>query len=192
MILLSWAPPRPVESLVKRWAPQLSRFIERSGMQMHIRGEGRSDDPVPLVLLHGTSASQHSWEGVVEELKPQRRVISLDLPGFGLTGPFPDGVYRMERYVTFLSTLLDELEISRAVLVGNSFGGQLAWEMALAQPRRVQRLVLIEAAGYRRQSTSVPIGTNSQLSPHWPADSQHPPAAAGRIQHTHVYGDPDN
>ncbi|MCQ4295764.1 alpha/beta hydrolase [Pseudomonas stutzeri] len=155
---LSWAPPRPVESLTERWAPEPSRFIEIAGMRVHIRDEGRRDDPAPLVLLHGTSASLHTWEGVVDQLKPQRRVISLDLPGFGLTGPFPDGNYRMDHYVEFLSTLLDRLEVERAVLLGNSFGGQLAWEMALDQPQRVAQLVLIDAAGYPRQSTSVPIG----------------------------------
>lgn len=158
LVALSWAPPRPVESLTERWAPEPSGFVEVSGMQVHVRDEGRRDDPVPLVLLHGTSASLHTWEAVVDELKQQRRVISLDLPGFGLTGPFPDGDYRMRHYVDFLSTFLDRLKVERAVLIGNSFGGQLAWEMALDQPRRVERLVLIDAAGYPRQSTSVPIG----------------------------------
>ena len=126
LVALSWAPPRSVESLTERWAPAPSRFIEVAGMQVHVRDEGRRDDPVPLVLLHGTSASLHTWEDVVEELKPQRRGISLDLPGFGLTGPFPDGNYCMSHYVEFLSTLLDRLNVERAVLIGNSFGGQLA------------------------------------------------------------------
>lgn len=158
LVALSWAAPRSVDSLTERWAPEPSRFVEVSGMQVHVRDEGRRDDPVPLVLLHGTSASLHTWEGVVQELKQQRRVISLDLPGFGLTGPFPDGNYRMSHYVDFLATLLDRLNVERAVLIGNSFGGQLAWEMAVDQPQRVERLVLIDAAGYPRQSTSVPIG----------------------------------
>ena len=158
LVALSWAPPIPVESLTERWAPEPSGFVEVSGMQVHVRDEGRRDDPVPLVLLHGTSASLHTWEAVVDELKQQRRVISLDLPGFGLTGPFPDGDYRMRHYVDFLSTFLDRLKVERAVLIGNSFGGQLAWEMALDQPRRVEQLILIDAAGYPRQSTSVPIG----------------------------------
>ncbi len=158
LVVVNWAPPRPVESLTGRWAPEPSRFIDIHGMQVHVRDEGPRGDTVPLVLLHGTSASLHTWEAVVDELKPQRRIISLDLPGFGLTGPFPDGNYRMEHYVAFLSAVLDHLAVERAVLVGNSFGGQLAWEMALGQPKRVVQLVLIDAAGYPRQSTSVPIG----------------------------------
>jgi pimeloyl-ACP methyl ester carboxylesterase len=180
LVALSWAPPRPVESLTERWAPEPSGFVEVAGMQVHVRDEGRRDDPVPLVLLHGTSASLHTWEAVVDELKQQRRVISLDLPGFGLTGPFPDGDYRMRHYVDFLSTFLDRLNVERAVLIGNSFGGQLAWEMALDQPRRVERLVLIDAAGY-----PAPVDLSAHRfhacrhSGFGAADGQHTPAAVG-------------
>ena len=48
---------------------------------------------LPIVLLHGTSASLHTWDGWTDALKGQRRVIRVDLPGFGLTGPMPDGNY---------------------------------------------------------------------------------------------------
>lgn len=192
LVMFSWAPPRPVESLVQRWAPEPSTFVEHQGMQVHLRDEGRADDPVPLILLHGTSASLHTWEGMVEQLKQQRRVISLDLPGFGLTGPFPDGDYRMERYVAFLSTLLDRLGVAEAVLVGNSFGGQLAWEMALAQPQRLERLVLIDAAGYPRQSTSVPIGFKLASSPTLaPLMANILPRRLIESSTRNVYGDPD-
>lgn len=192
LVMVSWAPDRPVESLITSWAPEPSRFIESSGMQVHLRDEGWRDDPVPLVLLHGTSASLHTWEGMVELLKEDRRVISLDLPGFGLTGPFPDGNYRMERYVAFLSTLLDQLGVARAVLVGNSFGGQLAWEMALAQPQRVQQLVLIDAAGYPRQSTSVPLGFKLATIPALaPLMANVLPRRLIESSTRNVYGDPD-
>lgn len=90
-IVLNWAPDRPVEELQARWAPAPSQFIELMGMQVHLRDEGPRDDAEPLLLLHGTSASLHTWEGWVADLKRTRRVISVDLPGFGLTGPFPDG-----------------------------------------------------------------------------------------------------
>lgn len=192
LVTLSWAPPRPVESLTERWAPEPSRFIEISGMQVHIRDEGRRDDPVPLVLLHGTSASLHTWEAMVDELRQKRRVISLDLPGFGLTGPFPDGNYRMSHYVEFLSAVLDRLGVRRTVLVGNSFGGQLAWEMALDQPQRVAQLVLIDAAGYPRQSTSVPIGFKLAAVPALaPLMANILPRRLVESSTRNVYGDPD-
>lgn len=86
-LALSRAPDRPVETLVARWALPPSDFIEVRGQVVHLRDEGPRDDPLPLVLIHGTSASLHTWEGWVAALKGQRRIISFDLPGFGLTGP---------------------------------------------------------------------------------------------------------
>ncbi len=157
-IVLNWAPDRPVEELQARWAPAPSQFIELMGMQVHLRDEGPRDDAEPLLLLHGTSASLHTWEGWVADLKRTRRVISVDLPGFGLTGPFPDGDYRIAHYTAFLDALLDRLQVPPVVVAGNSFGGQLAWELAVARPARVSRLILVDAAGYPRQSSSVPIG----------------------------------
>lgn len=123
----NWAPDRPVAQLKPRWALPPSQFVALDGMQVHLRDQGPRDDPAPIVLLHGTSASLHTWEGWVAALQNKRRVISLDLPGFGLTGPFPDGDYRMAHYSAFLANVLDLLQVPRAVVAGNSFGGQLAW-----------------------------------------------------------------
>lgn len=158
MVGMSWAPDRSMADLRPRWAPTPSTFMAVENMQVHLRDQGVRDDPVPIVLLHGTSASLHTWEGWVGALKNDRRVISMDLPGFGLTGPMADGDYRMTRYVQFLTTLLDQMGVQNAVLVGNSFGGRLAWEMAVAHPDRVAKLVLVDAAGYPTPSASIPIG----------------------------------
>lgn len=156
--LATWAPDRSVAELQQRWAPSPSQFLEVAGMKVHVRDEGPRDDPHPLVLIHGTAASLHTWEGWAGALKSQRRVIRFDLPGFGLTGPSPEGDYSIESYVRFTLALLDKLGVQRFVLAGNSLGGQVAWETALAQPKRVEKLVLVDAAGYPMQSTSVPIG----------------------------------
>lgn len=153
----SWEPDRPVAALTARWAPAPSQFVTVQGMQVHLRDEGPRDDALPVVLLHGTSASLHTWDGWVAAL-PERRVIRMDLPGFGLTGPMADGRYDMARYVDFLAALLDTLGVQQAVVAGNSFGGRLAWEMAAAHPERVAQLVLVDAAGYPTPSVSVPIG----------------------------------
>ena len=124
-------------------------------MQVHLRDEGPRTDPVPIVLLHGTSSSLHTWDGWAGDLKANRR---FDLPGMGLTGPPTDADYRIERYVRFVAAVLDQLGVSRCVLAGNSFGGQVAWETALALPARVDKLVLVDAAGYPFQPLSVPLG----------------------------------
>jgi pimeloyl-ACP methyl ester carboxylesterase len=158
MVAWSWAPDRGVDTLKARWAPAPSQFITLQGMQVHLRDEGPRDDPEPIVLIHGTSASLHTWDGWTDTLKGQRRVIRMDLPGFGLTGPAPDGDYRMTRYADFIAALLDQLGVRRAVLAGNSLGGGVAWRTAVQHPERVSRLVLVDASGYPLQSTSVPLG----------------------------------
>ena len=157
-VALNWPPDRPVDALTARWAPPPSQFVELAGMRVHVRDEGPRDDVAPIVLLHGTSASLHTWEGWVKELKDKRRIVSLDLPGFGLTGPFPDEDYSTAHYVRFLAEFFDRLGLQRVVLAGNSFGGYLAWQTAVALPQRVERLVLVDAGGYPLQSRSMPIG----------------------------------
>jgi len=157
-LAFAWAPDRPVEDLVARWAPPPSQFVEIAGLRVHVRDEGPRDDPRPIVLLHGTSASLHTWDGWVAGLRDTHRVIRLDLPGFGLTGPVPDGDYSIERYVAFVRAVLDHFGLQNCVLVGNSFGGWIAWETAFAESSRVNLLVLVDSAGYKLQSESVPIG----------------------------------
>jgi pimeloyl-ACP methyl ester carboxylesterase len=154
---LNWAPDRPVSELAARWAQPPSMFIDVAGMRVHVRDEGLRDDPVPIILLHGTSASLHTWDGWVRELEQDRRVIRVDMPGFGLTGPTPDGDYTIAAYVRFATAVLDHFGIEHCVLAGNSFGGWVAWETALAQPGRVNALILVDSAGYAIRSQSVPI-----------------------------------
>ena len=153
-----WAPDRSVADLRERWAPPPSTFVDVSGMQVHMRDEGPRDDPSPIVLLHGTSASLHTWDGWAAGLKSTRRVIRLDLPGFGLTGPYPDNDYTVGHYAVFMHAFLDRLGIPHCVLVGNSFGGQVALVTALARPARVDRLVLIDSSGYPLAPSSIPLG----------------------------------
>ena len=155
---LHWAPDRPVSELEARWAQPPSTFVDVAGMSVHVRDEGPRDDPSPIVLLHGTAASLHTWEGWARALTGRRRVIRFDLPGFGLTGPAPDNDYRIERYVSFVVAMLDKLGVRRCTLGGNSFGGYVAWVAALKAPERVDKLILVDAGGYPQQSASVPIG----------------------------------
>jgi pimeloyl-ACP methyl ester carboxylesterase len=159
---LSRAPDRSVESLVARWAPPPSDFIDLRGLVVHLRDEGPRDDPAPVVLLHGTSSSLHTWEGWARALKTGRRVITLDLPGFGLTGPFtgdwPAEDYRGDTLARFVITLLDRLQVQRFVVGGNSLGGEIAWRMATLQPQRVAGLILVAASGPAHEAQAVPAG----------------------------------
>jgi pimeloyl-ACP methyl ester carboxylesterase len=157
-VAASWAPDRTTADLAGRWAQPPSQFLDVAGMRVHVRDEGPRDDPTPIVLLHGTSDSLHAWSGWADVLSGTRRVIRVDMPGFGLTGPAADGDYRIERYVEFMAALLDALGVERCVLGGNSFGGWVAWETALTHPGSVRALLLVDAAGYPLESQSVPIG----------------------------------
>ncbi|WP_338439506.1 alpha/beta hydrolase [uncultured Aquabacterium sp.] len=187
----AWAPDRDVDGLKARWAPPPSQFVGLMGMQVHLRDEGPRNDPQPIVLLHGTSASLHTWDGWAEALKGQRRVIRMDLPGFGLTGPMPDGNYQLTRYVEFVVALLDQLGVKQAVVAGNSFGGNLAWKLAVDHPERVGKLVLVDAAGYPYDPTSVPIGFKVAQIP-WlrPVMENVLPRSMIESSVRNVYGDP--
>ena len=187
----SKAPDRSLESLVPRWAPPPSDFIDVDGLLVHYRDQGPSSDPLPLVLIHGTGASLHTWEGWVAELAKTRRVVSFDLPGFGLTGPSADGDYSDTRYVAFVRNLLSRLGVGRAIVGGNSLGGEIAWQLALADPARVAGLVLVDAAGHDFVPESLPLGFRIARIPvlrepmRWLL-----PRRAIEASVTNVYGDP--
>ncbi|PJZ58263.1 alpha/beta fold hydrolase [Leptospira barantonii] len=156
-IVLTWESDRSVDDLKERWASPPSTFITFKELNVHLRDEGPKSDPTPIVLIHGGGSSLHTWDAWTTELKSSRRVIRFDLPGFGLTGPAPDQDYSMKRYTEFLIALLDQLQIKRAILVGNSFGGNVAWRTVLEQPERFQKLILLDSGGYKTESVSVPI-----------------------------------
>lgn len=159
--VVAWAvlrvPDQSVEELAPRWATPPSTFIDVAGLQVHVRDEGPRLDPTPILLLHGTGASLHTWDGWARRLTRDHRVVRFDLPGFGLTGPSPDGVYTIERYVETVIAVADGLGIERFVLAGNSLGGYAAWTTAVLHPERVDRLILVDAAGYPFESQSVPL-----------------------------------
>jgi pimeloyl-ACP methyl ester carboxylesterase len=157
-VAATWVPERTVEELRGRWAPTPSVFVDVAGMKVHLRDEGPEEDAHPIVLLHGTGSSLHAWQGWAEALKGKRRVIRFDLPGFGLTGPSPDGIYAIDNDVRLVIAILDHLGIERCVLGGNSLGGTVSWRTALSYPSRVEMLILVDSGGYPAHPTSVPIG----------------------------------
>lgn len=156
------APDRPVETLVARWAQPPSEFMDLDGQLVHYRDEGPKTDATPIVLLHGTSASLHTWDGWARALRSQRRVIRLDLPAFGLTGPFTGRyagqAYTGPTYARFVLDVLDKLGVQRFVVAGNSLGGEVAWRIAASAPQRVAQLVLVDAAGYPVDASQIPLG----------------------------------
>ena len=100
----------------------------------------------PLVFVHGLSGSWPNWLEQLPAFADQHRVIALDLPGFGYS-PMPNESISISGYARMLDQLLDKLEIDAAAVVGNSMGGFIGAELAIAFPQRVERLVLVSAAG---------------------------------------------
>jgi pimeloyl-ACP methyl ester carboxylesterase len=148
-----------VEILQKKYATTHSHFLPFMGMQVHYRDEGNSADTLPIVLLHGTSSSLLTWDSVTHALIANHRVIRFDLPGYGLTGPNPNGVYDFTYYNQFVDSFLITLGVKHCILTGNSLGGGIAWHYALAHPEKIDRLILVDASGFpNKQATKGALG----------------------------------
>jgi pimeloyl-ACP methyl ester carboxylesterase len=134
----------PVEELKKKYANEFSKFIEVDGMQVHYRDEGKG---IPIVLIHGTASSLHTWNDWTQELKKTHRVLRMDLPAFGLTGANGNADYSIQNYTRFLHKFLSKVNVDNFYLVGNSLGGNIAWDYAAEYPEKVKKLVLVDASG---------------------------------------------
>ncbi|KNC20289.1 hypothetical protein AC792_01765 [Arthrobacter sp. RIT-PI-e] len=107
----------------------------------------------PVLLIHGIGRSLEDWEGLYGRLAPDHRVISVDLPGFGLSERTP-GKYSMESLARFVIAFLDTLGEHRPLhVVGNSLGGAVAMTISTLEPQRVRSLVLVNSAGFGQEVT---------------------------------------
>ena len=134
----------PVEKLKEKYANKFSRFVAIDGMQVHYRIEGKG---MPILLVHGTGSSLHTWDDWTLKLKENYQVIRMDLPAFGLTGPNKTGDYSIEKYTQFLEEFVAQLKLDSMILAGNSLGGNIAWNYASKKPEKVQKLILVDASG---------------------------------------------
>ena len=128
IIIAFYQPDIPFETLKTKYASAPSRFVEVMNMQVHYRDEGAGSDSIPLVLLHGTASSLHTWSACAKEWTKTHRVLRMDLPGFGLTGPHPEHNYSIYMYVAFLAAFLEETNVEQCYLAGNSLGGLIAYQ----------------------------------------------------------------
>lgn len=149
----------PVEELKEKYANDESRFVEIDGMQVHYRDEGKG---MAIVLIHGTASSLHTWDAWTDKLKKDYRVIRLDLPAFGLTGPHPTRDYKIENYSNFIDQFLIKLDVDRLYLAGNSLGGNISWHYASEHPEKVKKLILVDPSGYPRDGEKPWIFTLAQ------------------------------
>lgn len=140
--------------LEQKYTNSSSSFMELDGNRIHYRDEGEGD---VIVLIHGTASSLHTWDAWTESLKQHYRIIRMDLPGFGLTGPDHKDRYEVSDDVTFLKQFLGHLNIESAHFVGSSLGGRIAWQYALEKPEQVASLTLMNSLGYPQERWPPPI-----------------------------------
>ncbi|MDA9362308.1 alpha/beta hydrolase [Flavobacteriaceae bacterium] len=152
--LYLYSPDISVSELKKTYANQYSQFIEIDGMNVHYRDEGEG---LTIVLLHGTGASLHTWDEWTNELKKTFRVIRLDLPAYGLTGPHPEKKYSLSDYSSFLNSFVESLDIDNFILSGNSLGGAIAWYYASEYPNKVELLSLLDPGGLYNKEKQSPL-----------------------------------
>jgi pimeloyl-ACP methyl ester carboxylesterase len=155
----------PAAGVDARYTSDASQFLARpGGVAVHYRDEGRRDGP-PLLLLHGSNASLHTWEPWVAELGDTYRIVTLDLPGHGLTGRVPNDDYSMPAFIDTVAAVADHLGIERFALGGNSMGGGVTWQFALAHPERVSAMILVDAVGlWSWREAGPPRGSGSPVA----------------------------
>ncbi len=146
--LYLWTPDKSKAELEKTYGSSKNAYVSALGVNLHYQDTGSSKNVIPILFLHGFGASLQTWETWAQALSEDYRVISVDLPGFGLTGEDPSGIYTDQRSVEVLEAFLKELQIPKVVLVGNSMGGKFAWQFAARHPAQVAKLVLISPDGY--------------------------------------------
>jgi pimeloyl-ACP methyl ester carboxylesterase len=146
--LYLWTPDKSKAELEKIYGSPKNAYVSALGVNLHYQDTGPSKNAIPILFLHGFGASLQTWDSWAQALSEDYRVISVDLPGFGLTGEDPSGIYTDQRSVEVLEAFLKELNIPKVVLVGNSMGGKFAWQFTARYPNQVAKLVLISPDGY--------------------------------------------
>lgn len=151
---LSWTPDIPHDVLAEKYATGASDFIDLpSGARAHYRMQGNPEGRT-ILLLHGSNASLHTWEGWVDALEVDFFLVTVDLPGHGLTGTTPADDYTYGGMVAFLKEFTSALNLEKFLLGGNSMGGGVTLAYALEHQTDLTGLVLVDAAGI-----STPAGT---------------------------------
>ena len=141
----------PTDVVDARYTSPDSQFSELGDLgRVHYRDEGRRQAP-PIILLHGSNASLHTFEPWVTRLEDKFRVVTIDLPGHGLTGAIPSDNYSRDTMVQVVNELANKLGLEHFVIGGNSMGGSIALRYALDHPKKITGLVLIDSSGFMRR-----------------------------------------
>ena len=144
---LAWTPDLPREQLLHSYAKAGTAQLVVGDQPYFIQDTGPREAPT-IVLLHGFGASLQTWDAWGTELEKQWRVVRIDVPAFGLTGPAVNQDYSDEADVVRLLALFDQLDLPQAIVGGHSMGGRIAWNFAATHPERVSHLLLVSPDGF--------------------------------------------
>jgi pimeloyl-ACP methyl ester carboxylesterase len=144
----------PYATLASRYQNAHSRYVDLpGGVHMHYRDEGAHPGDATLLLVHGYAASVQTWEPWVARLGDDYRIVSIDLPGHGLTNAPAGYQPTIANYVETINAFASSQRLGRFVIAGNSMGGDIAWHYALAHPEQLHALILVDAGGWPDAST---------------------------------------
>lgn len=136
----------PAEMAQKYGLGTVERICYGEGNCIRIREDGYEQNPT-IVLIHGSSDSLLTWRSVIDRLEGDYRILTLDMPGHGLSGPHINDDYSASAMMEAVTALVNHKDVDTFVIGGNSMGGWISWRYALAHPDRVNGLILMDASG---------------------------------------------
>ena len=155
----------PRDKLEAKYASGASKFLDlKNGSRIHYRDEGDLYKPA-IILLHGFNGSLFNFERMVPLLSKEFRLISIDLPGFGLTGAVPSMDYSTQNSILVINELTSYLGMEKFSIAGNSMGGGIAWRYALENPEKTQSLILLASSGIYSAEERLRIEESERESP---------------------------
>ena len=155
----------PRDKLEAKYASGASEFLDlKNGSRIHYRDEGDLYKPA-IILLHGFNGSLFNFERMVPLLSKEFRLISIDLPGFGLTGAIPSMDYSTQNSILVINELTSYLGLEKFSIAGNSMGGGIAWRYALENPEKTQSLILLASSGIYSSEERLQIEESERESP---------------------------
>lgn len=152
-----YSPVINMDKLKEKYSDEHSHFLPlANNAEIHFKDKGEGE---PIVLIHGTSASLHTWEKWEEELSKTYRTISIDMPGGGLTYYPKDRWLQMDMYQYVIEDVANHLGLDSFYLAGNSLGGHIAWEYAANEEfgHKVKKLILVDPSGFIVEDKPLPL-----------------------------------
>ena len=146
-VWLAWTPDKTEQVLLQTYSRPGTARVMVQQQPVFVQDSGPRDAPV-MLLLHGFGSSLQTWDGWAPALDPNLRVLRIDIPGFGLSGPAVNQDYSDAADVARVIALLDQLGVQQVIIAGHSMGGRIAWNLAAAHPERVSQLVLLAPDGF--------------------------------------------